>query len=595
MSIMINIIGIHTGHNATAALLQDGVIRCCISEERFNRQKNYTGFPENALQYIFEKYHLSPTDIEEFAMTGTFPSFFLFPSTHDVNKRLGILTRIKKFVAGFEQILPFLDTVNQMYINKIIPRNERRLAEKVDAIIANRLHIDRSRIIRYDHHLCHTATVYYGQCPQDEKILIFSADGGGDMISSTISIAQNGAIKRIAQTSDASSIGGVYSAVTEYLGMKPVEHEYKVMGMAPYAKAKYLDTGYRIFKDIIWLNKRTLTFISKFRTYLTLDHLRKVLQGQRFDAICGAVQKYTEDLLIEWVKTSIKKTGIQKIALTGGVFMNVKANMLIANLPEVKEIFIMPSCGDESIAMGAAFLANQKLSPTCNKKITDLYLGPEFSEEEIEAYFNKNQICQKYNVEKSADIDKEVAKLLSDHKVVARFNGRMEWGARALGNRSILANPSNFDNIRIINEQIKSRDFWMPFAGSILEERAKDYIINPKNISAPYMIVTFPTTEKAQKELRAAMHPYDFTIRPQIVSNEWNPSYHHLISEFEKLTGIGGILNTSFNLHGEPVVCSLADAIHTLEDSGLEYLALGPWLITKKESKQKDPSWTTSS
>jgi carbamoyltransferase len=162
------------------------------------------------------------------------------------------------------------------------------------------------------------------------------------------------------------------------------------------------------------------------------------------------------------------------------------------------------------------------------------------------------------------------------------MNGRAEWGARALGNRSILANPSDFETIRIINEMIKNRDFWMPFTPSMLESEEKRYIVNPKGIPAPYMCVTFDSTPLAQKHLQAAMHPYDKTVRPQLVSKAWNPSYHATISAFKALTGIGAVLNTSFNLHGEPNVNSPQDAIHTLEHSGLRNLAIGHWMVQKK-------------
>ena len=159
--------------------------------------------------------------------------------------------------------------------------------------------------------------------------------------------------------------------------------------------------------------------------------------------------------------------------------------------------------------------------------------------------------------------------------------GRMEWGARALGNRSILANPSNTDVVMVLNEQMKDRDFWMPFTPSILEERANDYVMNPKKLYTPYMIITFDSTTLARKELKAALHPYDFTARPQFVRKSWNPRYHKILKEFEKLTGIGGVLNTSFNLHGYPIVLGPAEALHAFRKSGLEFLALENYLISK--------------
>ncbi|MCK5617360.1 hypothetical protein KAR91_86650, partial [Candidatus Pacearchaeota archaeon] len=281
-----------------------------------------------------------------------------------------------------------------------------------------------------------------------------------------------------------------------------------------------------------------------------------------------------------------QQTGIKRIMLSGGVFMNVKANLKIMEIPEVSDIFVFPSCGDESNAIGGAYYGYKNLCEAKGQElkihpIENIYWGMEFTDDEIEEYLRTNGLYEKYTITKCDDISTEVAKLLAQDEIVARVSGRMEWGARALGNRSLLANPAKYNTIRVINEKIKNRDFWMPFTPSILKERGDDYLINEKNVEAPYMSIAFRSTELARKELLAAIHPYDFTIRPQLLEQDWNPSYYKIIKEFEKITGIGGILNTSLNLHGEPIVCTPADAIHTLEDSGLKYLALGSFLITK--------------
>ena len=265
--------------------------------------------------------------------------------------------------------------------------------------------------------------------------------------------------------------------------------------------------------------------------------------------------------------------------------MNVKANQLIAELPEVKSIYIVPSCGDESTSFGAAFWAYQKYADVEKYPIVplkDLYLGTEYSDREISQELKKVRY-RSLKIEKKADIEKTVAGLLAKNKIVARFKGRAEWGARALGNRSIIANPSSFNVIKEINDQIKSRDFWMPFAPSIKLERLEKYVTNPKKIKVPYMIMTLDSTDLGKKELVAAMHPYDGTLRPQAVERDWNPGYWRLIDEFEKLTGIGGVLNTSFNLHGFPIVQTPEDALYVLEHSGLKYLAIGSYLVSKHD------------
>jgi carbamoyltransferase len=189
--------------------------------------------------------------------------------------------------------------------------------------------------------------------------------------------------------------------------------------------------------------------------------------------------------------------------------------------------------------------------------------------------------CREFKVERVEHIDEFAGKQLAQGRVVARFSGRMEWGARALGNRSILADARNRDVVMKINEAIKNRDFWMPFAPSLLEERADEYIVNPKGFYAPYMIMAFETKEKARQDLMAALHPYDFTARPQIVTESWNPSYHQVLKTFEKETGVGGLLNTSFNLHGDSIVCSPEDAVHTFKNSALDALAIGHYYVSR--------------
>jgi carbamoyltransferase len=271
--------------------------------------------------------------------------------------------------------------------------------------------------------------------------------------------------------------------------------------------------------------------------------------------------------------------------------MNVKLNQKISEVSEVKSLTVVPSAGDESTVLGACLYGYLEATKNSDHQkvwgVKDLYLGTEYCESEISKELDKLGARNRFKIEKPANINIRIAKLLAENNVVARMDGRMEFGARALGNRSILANPSKFEQVKVINEMIKNRDFWMPFAASVLEEDAERYFINPKKIPASFMAITFNTRAIAWRDLQAAIHPYDRTCRPQIVSKSTNPAYYEIINEFKKLTGIGGILNTSFNLHGEPNVESVVDALHTLNDSGLSYLALGPFLISKKSDSME--------
>jgi len=303
--------------------------------------------------------------------------------------------------------------------------------------------------------------------------------------------------------------------------------------------------------------------------------------------VAGGAQQIVEDTLLRWARLMRERHGGERLALGGGVFMNVKANMLLAGEEWVRELFVFPSCGDESNAIGAAYLGYVDLCrqagvPAKPAPIGPAYLGPAIDDAEVEALVRTRDLGARHRVSEPERVDERIADLLVSDGVVARCAGRMEFGARALGNRSILANPSDQHVVRVINHMIKNRDFWMPFAPSILREREGDYLVNPKGLASPYMMLAFPTNPKRRDEIVAALHPHDFTARAHIVDEGWNPGYHRVIREFERRTGIGAVLNTSFNLHGEPLVGSPADAVDTFERSGLPHLALGRFLISKK-------------
>jgi carbamoyltransferase len=268
--------------------------------------------------------------------------------------------------------------------------------------------------------------------------------------------------------------------------------------------------------------------------------------------------------------------------------MNVKANQLLSEMDEVEEIFIFPSCGDETNAIGAAYWVYVE---ECRKRgqaldmqpLSDLYWGKEFSDDEIEQALVAFPFSTKVKVETPQNIERRIAELLASSHVVARFNGRMEFGARALGNRSILANPADPRVIKTINEMIKQRDFWMPFAPSVNVERVRDYLRKPKDIPAPYMVITFDSIPEKVSVFAAGVHPYDGTARPQEVMESHNPRYHRLIQYYGDITGEEIILNTSFNLHGFPIAYTPEQAFITLDNSGLQYLAIGSFLISKKD------------
>jgi len=369
--------------------------------------------------------------------------------------------------------------------------------------------------------------------------------------------------------------------------MKFGEHEYKVMGLAPYAPAKAVERAVAALGETFGLVEDTPARFAWRRRGGRYRLLLEDTLGQRFDAVAGGAQQMVEDLLLRWARLMHTRYGGERLALGGGVFMNVKANMRLADEEWVRDLFVFPSCGDESNAIGAAYLgyvdacagAGVEARPA---PLGPAYLGPSIDDAEVEDLVRRRDLGARHRVSEPEQMEERIADLLVSDGVVARCAGRMEFGARSLGNRSILANPADHRVVGLINRMIKNRDFWMPFAPSVLREREGDYLVNPKGLASPYMMLAFPTNPKRRDEIVAAVHPQDGTARAHIVDETWNPGYHRVIREFERRTGTGAVLNTSFNLHGEPLVGSPADAVDTFERSGLPHLALGRYLISKR-------------
>jgi len=573
------ILGIHSGHNASACLLDNGRIRYAIQEERLRRVKNWWGFPELSIKKILEELNLKPSEIDLVALS----SYYVAPGVYNREQWLNSFETTKSTIGRFKKFIAKSRFYKPIAIKR---RLNARLA------ILKRLGFSQNQIKVVDHHLCHASAIYYGilnKNPQS-KFLILTLDGGGDGLCATVNIGEKGEIKRIAETPDNSSLGNIYSRTTYYLGFIPWEHEYKLMGMAPYVPPEKAREISHIFERYLTLDSNNPLVFERLISEPTsqiVDRLKKDLYRIRFDWICAGLQKFTEDLIIKWIKECIKRTGIHKVICSGGVFMNVKANQKILELPEVESLFIMPSCGDETNSIGAAYYiyAQEKLKnnqPLDIEPLGPLYFGNNITDEEIQDALKNFKFKKPVSWKEHENVEKKVAELLAKGEIVARAKGRMEFGARALGNRSILANPSNPKVVRIINEAIKCRDFWMPFCPSVLAERAENYYIKPKPMPAPYMIITFDSRPEERDKFIAACHPYDFTTRPQEVTQEYNPDYWKLIKYFEELTGEGIILNTSFNLHGYPIISTAWDALDVFNRSGLKYLALGNYLIWEK-------------
>lgn len=588
------VLGINEGHNCSAALAIDGQIVSAAQEERFIRAKNQFGVPYNAIKFCLAYAKIKPNDIDLVVFSGGIPQFittYKKSYTQNQNSPLLNLLKIGKYVHIFfmkgamelEYRFHSLRGIHNYTLEKYYTLTQKIFFPKTAKLLKKEVGITSERHVYLDHHTAHAyAALFSSPFPsQNKNALVLTCDGGGDGISATVSTFKNGVLKRIAKTNQDNSLGCLYGVVTDILGMSPLEHEYKVMGLAPYAEETGTRKVYEFLKTVISLDKKTLSF----KTIVSSDNLNKYLRHNlppyRFDHLAGAIQRVTQELICNWTEAAIEKTKLQNIVIGGGVAQNVKVNQKIANLPKVKEFFVMPSAGDESNAIGTAYWGCKKINPKIKiGPLQNIYLGPDFSKTQIENSLKK--LGPKYKIKLLNNPNLEIARLLAKGEIVARFSDRMEFGARALGNRSILADPQNFDAVKIINQSIKSRDFWMPFAPTILKSESQKYLKNPKNIYAPFMTLAYDTNENSKKDLQAAIHPFDNTTRPQILRESQNPQYFDLVKSFKKKTGRGAILNTSFNIHGEPIVCSPDDAVSTLKRSGLKYLLIGSYLVEKK-------------
>ena len=583
------VLGINETHCATAAVLRDGAIVGCASEERFSRLKNDAGYPRAAVDALLADLGIERSAIDLVVLAGAraYAREWMNRVVHDDAYARdyygvsldapagGLRKRARKLGARLG--------LAAAARGKFVLSPDERLR-----LVTDHLGVTADRVLALDHHTCHAAAAYFGSPFGGTDALVLTNDNSGDGLCATATTAGGLALtRREAAPSAPGSLGSFYSFVTLLLGMRAGEHEYKVMGLAPYAPAAAAERAATAFREVFDWNTGDPALFSWKRRGPRYRLLLDATLGQRFDGIAGGAQRLLEDALVGWARLMHQRYGGERLALGGGVFMNVKANMLLAAEEWVRDLFVFPSCGDESNAVGAAYLgyldlcARRGIKPV-PQPFGPAYLGPRLDDSEIENEIRRRELATRHAVSEPARVEERIAELLVSDGVVARCAGRMEFGARALGNRSILANPSDHRVVDLINRMIKARDFWMPFAPSVLRERADDYLVNPRGLASPYMMLAFPTRPERRHEIIAAVHPHDGTARAHIVEQAWNPEYHQVIREFERRTGIGAVLNTSFNLHGEPLVCSASDAIDTFERSGLPHLALGRFIISKK-------------
>ena len=582
-------LGINEGINSSVVVARDGQIEFALQEERVRRQKEYVGFPSEALEFTLKHLKLKPEDISKVCLSNLESPGFTKAEFQAV------------YEAAADAPLPEAEEVKSGWraaIDKV--KHTRLTPEKKSTAVLERppsnIKVETAlnehgfpdeKIVRQHHHLNHAAAGYFGlRESTTDPYLILSLDGGGDDAVAQVYKGENGKMELLYTTPVGHSLGNIYSRVTHFMGMTPHEHEYKLMGLAAYAKPDFCKKYVEVFESYLDIDpENPLGFLCKVPggTQKIAPYLRRDFVRVRFDNLAGGLQFFTENLLVKWVKSCIKATGIKKVLGSGGVFMNVKANQRIAALDEVEKFDVFPSCGDETLPFGALWNHHSETSEDKGAGIEfeSMCLGPEptFDWDEAMAKFG-DQI----EVEELSNPEERTAELLAQGTVVARCSGGMEFGARALGNRSILADPALTEVVPRINKMIKKRDFWMPFAPAMLHTDTPEFVTVPDTLPkriSPFMMHTFETTDR-RDDFIAGVHAYDETSRAQVVTEKSNAGFHKVITAFKAKTGKGVVLNTSFNLHGFPIVMGSVDAIDVLLKSGLTHLVINDKLVTKK-------------
>lgn len=606
------ILGLHIGHDATATLIDgSGKVLAAIAEERMTRVKYHMGFP---FQSIEEVIRVAGIRKEQITHVASSTKRMIFPGTEDYNA-LFFLRDLKAVAANDYFNRPMKGKVRSLLdltLSNLTPKNGmspeayRSASEKLtldrQAEVLREIGLGHARLETYDHHQCHAASArYMSGC---EEALVITMDGAGDGLCATASLARKGAaLERVSGASDQVSPGRLYSEVTGFVGFKRLRHEGKITGLAAYGNA---DRFYDAFREFVRFNPETEQFEyeqeevsrlgSKVRT------VQRILKGRATNVVhvaefydfleancdpkadmkdlAAAAQKVLEELSVEYVRHFLQKYPYRKVLLAGGVFANVRVNQLIAEIPGVEFVYIHQNMGDGGNATGAAFLHLYETLQTAYSgyQPADVYFGPGYSDAEIEGALKSAGV----RYERHNDIELKVAQLLQDGKVVGRFHGRMEYGPRALGNRSILANTRDRTINDWLNQRLNRTEF-MPFAPSMLGPRAHEVLENYDRHVSDYadrfMTITYHVKPEWQDAMQAATH-VDGTARPQVVWPEDNSSYFRIIDAFYQLSGIPSIINTSFNMHEEPIVTTPEDAIRSFQQGSLDFLAIENFLCS---------------
>lgn len=562
------ILGVHHGHDSSAALVSEGTVLATVAEERFTRVKNDCSFPIKAIDYCLESAGISSMQVDIIAIpsqthTQAYEAFFNLPTINGFSK-----IKFRSLKNGLRRLID----------SSVLGLGDLPIYQPALNFSSN------CKVMYCGHHLSHAASAYFTGHRHNDESLIVTMDGHGEGISSAVWSGKGNRIKLLKSFDGGGSLGWLYGNATEALGWRHGSDEWKVMGLAPYGSPKpglfdglhpkYLNgelvKSYRYSPFRRWDDHGASHWHSH-----DAELMRERGKNVSVEDYACEVQRLIEEQALELIVPWLHKLGTSSLYCAGGAFLNIKLNQRIWELGLLEKQWIYPDAGDAGLAVGAALQAYHSLIDDSDIfPISDVYWGPSFDDEEIRSILDDRGISYVYN----PNPEQEVAAYLARNYVVGWFQGRMEAGPRALGNRSILMSPLDSKNKDVVNAKVKYREAFRPFCPSILHEFAGEYLTQYR--AEQYMTTSFNATLRAQKSIPAVVH-VDNTVRPQLVTEGQNPRFYSLIKNFGELTGEYALLNTSFNVKGEPVVCNPREAIKCFFDTGLDILCIGNFIVKK--------------
>ena len=589
-------------HDSAAVLLTDGVITAAAQEERFTRKKHDPGFPTNAIQYCLEEGGISLSDVDLVAFYDKpFLKFERLLETY--------LTFAPRGFQSFSKALPIWIR-EKLFQKDLLAKELARMAPGIKWA---------DRLLFSEHHESHAASAFYPS--PFEEAAVLTMDGVGEWTTTSVAIGRGNKMEMTRELHFPHSLGLLYSAMTYYTGFRVNSGEYKVMGLAPYGEPKYVDQILHKLMDV----KEDGTFrldqsYFDYCTGLTMTNGKfdKLFGGpprnpevdrviQRHMDLAASVQVATEEVVLRLTRSLARETGIKNLCLAGGVALNCVANGKVLRDRAFDHIWVQPAAGDAGGALGAALLAHQahggeRRRGVMGDAMNGSYLGPAYRQQDIERRLT--DAGARFKVLSDKDLIHTTATVLTEGKAAGWFQGRMEFGPRALGGRSILGDPRSPTMQKLLNLKVKYRESFRPFAPSVLREDLEDWF--EIDVDSPYMLMVANVAQKHRRAVTNTEHELfgidklnvvrssipavthvDYSARIQTVHKETNPRYHALISEFKAMTGCPVVVNTSFNVRGEPIACTPEDAFRCLMGTEIEALAIGNCYLDKAE---QDPS-----